>query len=155
MKDRGGHSTQAFPGRFDSLAKIARVVRQAAAEAGLSDSATYDIELAVDEACTNIIEHAYGGEGRGSIECTCLRSEQGLCVTLRDWGLPFEPKEVPRPRRDLPLSKLRSRGAGLAIIEASMDKVRYERDSCGGNVLTLFKKKDRRRKAGEREEGTR
>jgi len=133
-------STWTFPGRFSSLAKIARLVRQASEEAGLNDTATYDVELAVDEACTNIIEHSYGGEGKGRIQCTCMTTEGGLCVTLRDWGSPFEPGYVPRPRRDVPLSKLRSRGAGLGLIQASMDKVRYARDPGGGNVLTLMKK---------------
>ena len=143
MKDRAVESPQAFPGRFSSLAKIGRLVRRAAKEAGLNDKSAYDVELAVDEACTNIIEHGYGGEGKGRIECTCLKTEGGLSVTLRDWGSPFEPGHVARPRRDVPLSKLRSRGAGLDLIKAAIDKVRYAQDPRGGNVLTLIKKKHR------------
>ena len=72
MKDRAVESPQAFPGRFSSLAKIGRLVRQAAKEAGLNDKSAYDVELAVDEACTNIIEHGYGGEGKGRSWCRAV-----------------------------------------------------------------------------------
>jgi serine/threonine-protein kinase RsbW len=144
MSERVAGSSTAFPGRFSSLAKIARFVRQAARDAGLNDQATYEVELAVDEACTNIIEHGYGGEGRGRIECTCLTTDAGLCITLKDWGSPFDPIVVPRPKRDVPLAKLRSRGAGLDLIQASMDKVRYDRAPGGGNVLMMVKKRKQR-----------
>ena len=53
------------PGRYENLVKLSEFARQAAQEAGLDSFAIYSVETAVEEACTNIIEHAYGGEGRG------------------------------------------------------------------------------------------
>ncbi|MFN8459707.1 MAG: ATP-binding protein [Anaerolineae bacterium] len=54
-------------GYFENLSIIADFIVQAATAAGLDDRAVYAVQMAVDEACTNIITHAYGGEGRGSI----------------------------------------------------------------------------------------
>ena len=52
---------QIFPGRYDSLAQIGQFVHSAADEAGFDSFSIYAVELAVDEACTNIIELAYCG----------------------------------------------------------------------------------------------
>ncbi len=53
------------PGKFDRLEQISRFIEQAGYEAGLDQTAVSRCQLAVDEACTNIIEHAYQGEGHG------------------------------------------------------------------------------------------
>ena len=52
--------TKSFPGRYESLALVAECVRKTAEEAGLDSMAVYEVETAVDEACTNIIENMNG-----------------------------------------------------------------------------------------------
>jgi serine/threonine-protein kinase RsbW len=51
-------TSQTFPGRFDSLTVISEFVTRAAQAAGLDTRAVCAVQLAVDEACSNIIEHA-------------------------------------------------------------------------------------------------
>lgn len=133
--------TETFPGRFESLQKISDFVVQAAQEAGLNPSAVYAVDLAVDEACTNIIEHAYGGEGRGEISCTCKATEKGLVVILCDRGRPFKPERVPPPNINTRLKNLKAGGAGLFLMQKMMDEVHFKFSSETGNVLTMFKKK--------------
>lgn len=84
---------RSFSGKYDSLAHIADFVREAAVEAGLENFQLYAVETAVDEACSNIIEHAYGGENKGLIDCTCITSNEGLTIILKDMGQPFNPME--------------------------------------------------------------
>ena len=60
--------TLIFPGNYSSLTKIGDFVTQAAKSLGFESFDLYKIETAVDEACSNIIEHAYGQEGKGNIE---------------------------------------------------------------------------------------
>jgi serine/threonine-protein kinase RsbW len=55
-------SSQVFPGKFSSLEKISKFVKTEAENAALDDKSIYEVQLAVDEACSNIIEHAYNGE---------------------------------------------------------------------------------------------
>lgn len=50
-------------GRFENLATIADFVIQAAQASGLDEKAVFEVQMAVDEACTNIIQHDYGGGG--------------------------------------------------------------------------------------------
>lgn len=133
--------TLTFPGRYESLAKIAEFVEKHAQQAGLDESASYAIQLAVDEACSNIIEHAYGGENVGEIQCTCKVTQKGLTVILRDQGQPFEPESVPSPDPNLPLEKVKPRGAGLYLIRNLMDEVTFKFTREAGNVLTLVKRR--------------
>ena len=134
--------TRIFPGWFESLGKIAEFVTRAAAAADLGANATYAVEMAVDEACTNIIEHAYGGEGRGDIECTCQVDNEGLTVTLRDSGRPFDPLAVPEPDISASLGERQEGGLGLYLIRKLMDEVHFEFSSDTGNVLTMVKRKE-------------
>jgi serine/threonine-protein kinase RsbW len=135
--------TKKFPGRFDSLSKMSEFVTRAASAAGFSQTAIYAVEMAVDEACTNIIEHAYGGEERGDIECTCQVSEGELTVTLRDFGRPFDPSGVPEPNIHAGLEERREGGLGLFLMRKLMDEVHFEFTADSGNVLTLVKRKER------------
>jgi serine/threonine-protein kinase RsbW len=128
-----------FPGQYASLADISKLVVEAAREAGLSDSQVYAVDLAVDEACTNIIEHAYGGEGLGEIRCSCETDERGLTVTIQDHGHPFNPSRVPPPNHNAKLKDVKPGGAGLYLIYKMMDEVYFKFNHVEGNVLKLVK----------------
>jgi len=131
--------TLAFPGRFDSLVAIGEFVTNAAKAAGLDACAIYEVQMAVDEACSNIIAHAYGGEGRGPIECTYHIDDDGLTVILRDYGCPFDPAQASEPVLDCSLEDREEGGLGLYFMQQMMDQVRFEFTPDSGNVLTLVK----------------
>lgn len=132
--------TMTFPGTLENVSRICEFVVDAAREAGLDENAAYAVELAVDEACTNIIEHAYRGEGVGEIECTVQPIPGKLTVTLRDFGRSFNPDKIPVPNPKAPLKDLKSRGAGLYLIRKMMDEVKFEFSKTDGNRLTLVKR---------------
>jgi len=134
--------TTSFPGRFDSLAAIGEYVTRAAEAAGLDARSVEGVELAVDEACSNIIEHAYGGEGRGDIEVTYRIDGEGLTVVLRDYGRPFDPDRVPEPDLQAPLEDRDAGGLGLHFMRQLMDQVRFEFTAGAGNVLTMVKRRE-------------
>ena len=136
--------TQRFPGVYENLARIASFVRQAAEDAGLEPFDIYSVETAVDEACSNIIEHGYKGEGVGDIECTTQITEKGLTVILRDMGRPFHPKKVPKPKLDAPIEKRANHGLGLYFMYQLMDEVHFEYSERTGNTLTLVKLKEKK-----------
>jgi serine/threonine-protein kinase RsbW len=133
--------TVTFPGRFESLSQVSKLIVQQAREAGLDDTSVYAVDLAVDEAFTNIIEHAYGGEDLGNIQCTCQVKDDGLTVILRDYGRPFNPDKIPAPNVKARLKDLKSGGVGLFLIRKMMDEVRFEFNPKTGNVLTMIKHK--------------
>jgi serine/threonine-protein kinase RsbW len=130
-----------FAGRYTNLAAIAEFVAQAAQEAGLNSKETYAVKLAVDEACTNIIEHSYGGESNSDILCSYEVIKDGLKITIQDWGKPFAPDEIPEPNFDVDLCDLEPRGAGLFFMKNMMDEVTFDFESGDGNILVMIKKR--------------
>ena len=114
---------------------------QTAKKAGFDGHAIYKIQLAVDEACSNIVEHAYGGEGAGNIECTCQEITEGIKIVLCDWGSPFNPDAVPDPRLPGSIQDVEVRGAGLFLIRKLMDEVNFEFSPKHGNRLSLVKRR--------------
>jgi serine/threonine-protein kinase RsbW len=129
-------------GYFNSLAQIADFVNQAAIQAGLDEKACYEVQMAVDEACSNIIEHAYGGESEGEIQLNCQVQAEGLQVTIFDQGAPFEPEQMPELDTKAPLEERSRRGMGLFFIRKLMDRVEYNFNTAKGNQLILFKRRD-------------
>lgn len=116
-------------------------MRKAAQKAGFESFAVYSVELAVDEACSNIIEHAYGGEGKGEIRCTCDCSAgtQTLTIILKDQGNAFDPSKVPPPNLSENLDDREAHGLGLYFIRKWMDEVTYT-SSKEGNILKMTKR---------------
>jgi serine/threonine-protein kinase RsbW len=131
-----------FPGKLSSLAKIACFVATAADAAGLDERAAYAVQVAVDEACSNIIEHAYGEQGAGDIECEYEVTDESLVITLRDQGRPFDPTVVADPELDALLEERPLGGLGVYLMRQMMDSVEHYYEAGAGNVLTLTKHRE-------------
>ncbi len=125
--------------QVERLSEIAEFVEQAARASGLNEEQTYDVQMAVDEACTNVIQHAYHGRPDGTIEITCEKQGKDFVVTIQDYGDRFDPKKVARPRTHDPLSRRNVGGLGLFFMHKMMDQVKFE-FSPHGNRLTMTKK---------------
>jgi serine/threonine-protein kinase RsbW len=134
--------------QFENLDHVREFVAESAAECGLEPAAIYAVQLAVDEAFTNIVEHAYGGESNEKIECTCQLVGEGLEVTLIDCGKPFDPSLVPGPNLDAELEEREVGGLGLYFIFQLMDEVEFSftkklelGKNC--NLLRMIKRKEK------------
>jgi serine/threonine-protein kinase RsbW len=106
---------------------------------GVDDQVLYDLKLAVDEACTNIITHGYAGMNPGSIILAIDLSSQRITMTITDFGHAFEPSETPLPTVEAGLEDRETGGFGLYFIYRTMDEVDYECTE-DGNHLTLVKR---------------
>ena len=134
-------TSKTFIGKFSNLENICEFVTKEAEIAGLNEDAIYAVQLAVDEACSNIIEHAYQDEADGKIVCDCNIVDDGLEIILKDRGKPFDPESVPEPKIGVPLKELKLRGAGLYLIRNVMDDVFFEFNDRDGSILRMKKKK--------------
>jgi len=126
-------------GRLENLATIADFVFKAAQASGLDEKAIFEVQIAVDEACTNVIEHSYGEKENGEIALRCERAEGDFVVTIRDHGQPFNPEDVPPPDLKCGLDKRRHGGLGLYFMRLLMDEVCFPFDT-EGNELTMAKR---------------
>ena len=124
---------------LNKLASIADFVADAASAMGMDEETVYAMQLAVDEACTNVIEYAYQGRRGQPVTVEC-RDEGGQCiVVIRDRGRPFDPTLVPTPDLKAPVSKRRIGGLGIYLMRKLMDDVRFRFDPQTGNEVTLIK----------------
>jgi anti-sigma regulatory factor (Ser/Thr protein kinase) len=126
--------------RFERLAEIADFVADAACACGLNNAQTYDVQMAVDEACTNVIEHAYRGKPDGTLDIVCERRGKEFVVTIQDYGAQFDPREIKLPKTSDPLSKRSIGGLGLFFMRKLMDRVEFDFAPGRGNRLTMAKK---------------
>ena len=124
---------------LSQLATICDFVTQVGHDLGLDERLIYDLHLAVDEACTNVIQHAYRGRG-GQIEVTVEPMDGGLQVIIRDWGEAFDPRTVPTPDVMVPLEQRSLGGLGLFLMRRVMDRVEFHFDPKHGNTLTMWKR---------------
>ncbi|MRR38825.1 ATP-binding protein, partial [bacterium] len=134
--------TAIFPARFEQLDVIREFAAKAARDAGMEEGDIYAVELSIDEACSNIIEHAYAGTDGGEIECTCSHDLHALKIILRDHGRPFDPSVVPDPDLGAKLEDRQVGGLGIFLMKQLMDEVHFEPLGESGNLLTLVKRRN-------------
>lgn len=130
-----------FPGRYDQIREACEFVVSGAEEAGFDPDEIFRIQLACDEACTNIIEHAYGAEDAGQIQISWQFKQGAFTIELRDNGRPFRPETVPYP--SMPdsadnVDELKVGGLGLHFMRSLMDEVEFSFDK-DGNRLVMVK----------------
>jgi serine/threonine-protein kinase RsbW len=136
--------TLIFPAKFKNLDEMRQFAAQAARDAGMDEESVCAVELAIDEACSNIIEHAYGEEDNGEIECICSPADDRLTVILRDHGKPFDASRVPPPDLVSGVDERRLGGLGVYLMRQLMDEVRFESLGEAGNLLTMIKFKGKK-----------
>jgi len=120
-----------------NLTTIAEFVSACCDQWRVDESNTYKIQLAIDEAVTNIIEHAYEGKD-GEVVLRCWVAEHHFYVQLLDWGRGFDLEDVPQPTITGSLKERRTGGLGLYFMRQLMDEVHFESYE-GGNALQMVK----------------
>ena len=104
---------------------------------GLPDpeQATYDVQLAVNEAVVNAIEHAQSDRPHGQVKVVFSLLPRRLEIDIYDWGEGLDLAAIAEPD----LEELHEGGYGLMIVKKLMDEVSYHRDPVRGNRLHLVK----------------
>ncbi len=125
---------------IENVSQITDFVRDAATRLRLTDDVRFDIDIAVEEACTNIVRHAYGPDHAGDIRVQVEATDGDVRITLTDWGRPFE-ADASHLSLDVPVEVRAEGGMGVLLIHELMDEVTRTRASAPGrpNVLTMVK----------------
>lgn len=115
-----------FKSTTGALADVREFVYERAIGFGFGDKEVSEITLAVDEACTNVIKHAYKGNPDAEFEVRILANGTEFQVVVRDWGASFKPEEVPVPNVKDRFKKHRAGGLGIFLMRKLMDTVEYQ-----------------------------
>jgi serine/threonine-protein kinase RsbW len=113
-----------------------------ARRARLGEPDAYQCKLAVDEACSNIIRHAYGGEPTGEFDVLIQIDDGVFTIQLTDYGEPYDPQDIPSPTMGSTIEDAQPGGLGLYLIRSVMDEVHYTPDP-HGNRLVMVKRRSR------------
>jgi anti-sigma regulatory factor (Ser/Thr protein kinase) len=138
--------TLAVPSQTSYLAMISDLTRHMASLAGFDEAVAGRLALAVDEATTNAIEHAYAGAPDQLVQLRFDDRSDELRVEIVDTGVTVDPRNVPNVDLDRYVSERRKGGLGVHLMEKIMDSVTFRR-SAGHNICCLVKRKDNGRGA--------
>lgn len=126
--------------RTENLSDIRNFIHSAAKSIGFVDEAIDNIILAVDEACTNIIKHAYKFYPDGKIIIRLNYSNKKLTVEIIDYGSSFAPDTIPDPDLQQYFNQKRVGGLGMYLMKSLMDDVKYSSVPGKYNSVSLSKK---------------
>jgi serine/threonine-protein kinase RsbW len=128
-----------LPSQTDNLELIRTFIAGVARKVGFHDEDINKIELAVDEACTNVIEHAYKDKENENIDVAIQIDYQKFTVIVTDKGKRFTPADIEIPDMEQYLAELRVGGLGIYLMKTLMDEVHYHSDPDGKNRVRMVK----------------
>lgn len=132
--------TLQVPSSTENLALIREFVTAVARQAQLEESEISNLELAVDEACANVIEHAYGHDITKEVVVRAKFDDESLQISVIDEGLGFDPDKTPQDSVEQLIHNRKSGGLGIRLIKKLMDDVSYEIVPGQKNELHMTKK---------------
>lgn len=125
----------------ENLSDIRDFVAGYARDYGFDDNIVADIRLAVDEACTNIIKHAYNNDPMENLEITIEIDEEKFMIYLVDRGEGFDVKTYQKPDLKKQIEQKKRGGLGVHLMLNLMDEVTYQvRNNM--NVLCMSKNRN-------------
>ena len=127
-----------FESSTDHLYEVRNFVEINGNKVGLSEKTIAHISLAVDEACTNIIKHAYGNDLSNKIKVKIETSNNQFTVIITDNGKHFDPNTIPEPNIEKIQKMKKGGGLGMFLMKKLMDEVHYN-SKINGNELILIK----------------
>jgi serine/threonine-protein kinase RsbW len=114
------------PSSTENLALIREFVTSIGRQATLSEEEITQLELAVDEACANVIEHAYGHDITKAVSVRAIFDDEKLLISVIDEGRGFDPNKVQQDSVEELVHARKSGGLGIRLIRTLMDEVSYE-----------------------------
>ena len=132
-----------FPSQSQYLDMLHQLTRQLAQSTGFEKGESERIALAVDEATTNVLQHAYQGEPDHVIEVHFDPEGDSLDVVIYHDGEPLETVPVPEFDLDKLVAERRTGGLGLTIMRQMMDKVEHGKAATGQSMCVMVRYKHR------------
>lgn len=128
------------PSSTENLALIRDFVANIGKQAGLDEAQVSMIELAVDEACANVIEHAYGSDGTKEVVVRASLRDDTIEITVEDSGKGFDPGTIEHKDVKKLIQERRSGGLGMRMMKMVMDEVQYSIKPGERNELRMIKR---------------
>jgi serine/threonine-protein kinase RsbW len=132
--------TLQVPSSTENLALIREFVSAIGVQAGFDEKDVMRLQLALDEACANVIEHAYDLESTHEVTVRALIDDDAIRFEVIDRGKGFDPAHIREQNIDELIRDRRSGGLGLRLIRSIMDDVQYQIVPGQKNELRMVKR---------------
>ena len=132
--------TLQVPSSTENLSIIRDFVTGIGEQAGLGPGDVAKLELAVDEGCANVIEHAYGKDTTKEVSVRAIVDGDAIYIDVTDTGQGFDPGTIEQQELEKLISARQSGGLGMRLMRSFMDEVRYEIVPGEKNVLKMVKR---------------
>jgi len=119
------------------IEKVRNFLEKTLKSLNLSEEAYYSIELSLLEMCINIVRYAYPEE-KGEIFLKIWNQDKKLFFEIRDWGIPFDPREAPDPDIQEMVNQGQTGGLGIFLSRQLMNGFEYRREN-DQNILIMHK----------------
>ena len=121
------------------ISQLAGFVDAIAEEKNLDPSLAMSLNLALEEAVTNVVLYAYPKGTDGTVDIAARLTDGSLEFIISDSGIPFDPTAAPKADTTLSVQERPIGGLGIYLVREIMDEVRYERVD-GKNRLSIIKR---------------
>ncbi len=128
------------PSSTENLSMIRDFVRSIGLQVGMGDMEVARLEMAVDEACSNVMEHAYSSDSTKEVSIRATVDENALRIIVIDTGKGFDPATIEQRKLEDLISAKRTGGLGMRLIKSFMDEVHYAMVPGEKNELTMVKR---------------
>lgn len=125
--------------RIESVEEAATKAAEFAAERGIDEELAYAVDMSVRESVANAIKHGNKFDESKHVEIKMEDADDGIGITVRDFGEGFAVEEIPDPTN--PENLLKTNGRGILFMNAFMDEVEWLNHPEGGLVVKMKKKK--------------
>lgn len=122
-----------------NLETIREFINDIARLAGFDVESASQIELAVDEACTNVIKHAHKFNSNKSLELSVQFDSDKIEIVISDNGKGFDITRVSKPDLEKYIHEAKKGGLGIHLMRSLMDEVRFDFDPGKKNRVSLIK----------------
>ncbi len=128
-----------FPSRIESVEKAAQAAADFASKSGFDADALFAIDMAMREVAANAVKHGNREDDTKPVEITFEIREEGLWITVRDFGEGFAVEEIPDPTN--PENLLKASGRGILFMRSFMDEVEWSMHTDGGMIVKMLKRR--------------
>ncbi len=128
-----------LPNKFDYLDIAQLFVRETAKKIGFAGSSLNNIDIAIEEAVSNVMKHTYDPEENRTFDIICEKLRNGIKIIIKEMGLPFDPSNVKKYQLTGNLDEASTSGLGLFLISKVMDEYSFHNLGINGKEMHMIK----------------
>ncbi|MHC1708669.1 MAG: ATP-binding protein [Bacteroidales bacterium] len=128
-----------IPNKIEYIDITQFFVREVARSIGFMGTSLNQIDIAIEEAVSNVMKHAYDAEESKTFEIICQKIPDGIKIILKETGMPFDPNRIARFNITKNIGELSTEGLGIYMIQKVMDDLTFHNLGHHGKETHMIK----------------